>query len=331
MTFYIHFILEIDIIYTHLFYFPIILASFWWKKKGLVLSIFIVGFLIFLPVFYRPGVLNIDNLLRILIAISIGVFIVFLSEKISNVTDNLQKSEKKCREAYNRTEFYRDLLAHDINNILQSILSGMLLNEMYIENPKNLEELKSTMRIIKEQVWRGSKLVSNVHKLSQLEKTEILIEQIEVCKILKKSITYAKNAFQDRNVNIQVDSVGETLHIQANNLLEDVFENILINAVKYTENPTVEIIVKISKEQKENINYIKMEFIDNGIGVDDTRKKNIFLRGHNEDKYVRGMGLGLSLVKIIIKNYYGKIWVEDRVKGDHSKGCNFVLLIPEMN
>lgn len=43
------------------------------------------------------------------------------------------------------------------------------------------------------------------------------------------------------------------------------------------------------------------------------------------------MGLGLALVKKIIDNYNGKIWVEDRVKGDHSKGNNFVLLIPEVD
>ncbi len=36
-----------------------------------------------------------------------------------------------------------------------------------------------------------------------------------------------------------------------------------------------------------------------------------------------------SLVKRILKNYNGKIWVENRVKDDYSKGSNFNLLIPE--
>ena len=39
------------------------------------------------------------------------------------------------------------------------------------------------------------------------------------------------------------------------------------------------------------------------------------------------MGLGLSLVKKIIDNYGGKIWIEDKVKGDYSKGANVILLI----
>ena len=71
-----------------------------------------------------------------------------------------------------------------------------------------------------------------------------------------------------------------------------------------------------------------MEFIDNGIGVPDERKKMIFKRGNRELKGSKGMGIGLSLVKKILKNYKGKIWVEDKVKGDYSKGSKFVLLIP---
>jgi signal transduction histidine kinase len=39
------------------------------------------------------------------------------------------------------------------------------------------------------------------------------------------------------------------------------------------------------------------------------------------------MGIGLSLVKMIIDGFDGKIWIQDRVKGDYSKGSNFCLLL----
>ncbi len=42
------------------------------------------------------------------------------------------------------------------------------------------------------------------------------------------------------------------------------------------------------------------------------------------------MGLGLSLVKKIISSYNGEIWMEDRVKGDYTKGNNCLILIPEV-
>lgn len=73
-----------------------------------------------------------------------------------------------------------------------------------------------------------------------------------------------------------------------------------------------------------------MEFIDNGIGVPEDRKEIMFKRGNRELKGSKGMGIGLSLVKKIIKGYNGKIWVEDKVKGDYSQGSNFILLIPEI-
>lgn len=43
------------------------------------------------------------------------------------------------------------------------------------------------------------------------------------------------------------------------------------------------------------------------------------------------MGIGLSLVKKIIKDYNGKIWIDDKVKNDYTKGSNFILMIPEAN
>ena len=101
------------------------------------------------------------------------------------------------------------------------------------------------------------------------------------------------------------------------------------NAIKYNENPIVEILVKLSKEKIENIDYIKMEILDNGIGIDDSRKNLIFQRGYNEEPSIKGMGIGLSLVKIIVETYNGKLWVENRIKGDHTKGSNFIILIPE--
>ncbi|MFX1363021.1 MAG: ATP-binding protein, partial [Promethearchaeota archaeon] len=91
----------------------------------------------------------------------------------------------------------------------------------------------------------------------------------------------------------------------------------------------IEIVIKVLKTQIDNVNYAKIEFIDNGQGVADIRKEEIFQREIKEDSDISGIGLGLSLVKKIIQSYNGQIWVEDRVKGDYTKGSVFMLLIPE--
>ncbi len=170
-----------------------------------------------------------------------------------------------------------------------------------------------------------------MRKLSKLEDAGRSLEKIEILNNLKNTVSFVKKSYKDKNLAIRVDSIGEKLFIKANIFLEDVFENLLINAIRHNKNLIIEITVRISRERKVGISYLKMEFMDNGIGVADSMKEKIFQRGYSKEKGVYGMGLGLSLVRGIIETYNGKIWVEDRVKGDRSKGSNFVLLIPEVD
>ena len=241
---------------------------------------------------------------------------------------NLIESEKRYREAYKRAEFYKDLCSHDINNILQAILSGMQLCEMGLDDP---HEIKSIIKIVINQINRGATLVSNIRKLSQIDETNMSLRRTEICSILTNSIDFAKNSSRDKKINVKFDSSNKQLYIQANELIRDVFENILNNAIKHNKSAIPEIEVKISKEQKLGLNYLKMEFQDNGAGISNPRKESVFQRGYGKNKHAHGMGLGLSLVKKIIENYRGEIRVEDRVNGDYSKGSNFILLIPEVN
>ena len=60
-------------------------------------------------------------------------------------------------------------------------------------------------------------------------------------------------------------------------------------------------------------------------------KEKVFQRDFREVNDVHRMGLGLSLVKKIIEIYNGQIWIENKVQGDHSKGSNFIVLIPEVD
>ena len=251
-----------------------------------------------------------------------------LENLVEQRTKKLKKSEVKYRKAYHRAEFYKDLFAHDINNILHSLLSGIQICEVSFDNTS---EVKYSINIMKTQVMRGSNLVSNIFNLSKLEESEMPLRKRNVYKVLKKSIASVKKIDRERSINIQFDFDDKELFILGSDLLEDVFDNILNNAIKHNKNPTVEIKIMISKQERKSVDYLKMEFLDNGKGVSDTRKDMIFNRGNKESKSTHGMGLGLALTKKIIESYDGEIRVEDRVKGDYLKGSNFILLIPEVN
>jgi PAS domain S-box-containing protein len=242
--------------------------------------------------------------------------------------DALKKSEKKYREAYDRANFYKDLFAHDINNILQIVSSSSELISIQLGESEKSETFRNLTNIINQQVERGGKLVRNVHTLSKLEEETVIIKPIKIQDILKHSLEFVKSSYEDKDLQIKVDSQDKKLTVMSNALLQDVFENIIINSIKYNEKSKKEIFIRISKIGIDNQDYVKMEFIDNGIGVPDERKKIIFKRGNRALKGEKGMGLGLSLVSKIINNFKGQIWVEDRINGDYSKGSNFIILLP---
>ncbi|MFX0022255.1 MAG: PAS domain S-box protein [Candidatus Hermodarchaeota archaeon] len=241
----------------------------------------------------------------------------------------LKESETKYREAYNRANFYQDLFAHDINNILHIISSSMELISYSLTNSEKSMMILEAEDIINKQIERGAKLVSNVHTLSKLEEEEIHTQPTEICKLMKNAIEFVKKTYNGKVIKINIECEDDNIIINANELLQGVFENIFLNAIKYNENSEIIISIEVSITLLDNNSYYKIEFVDNGIGVPDDRKQIIFQQGNRELKGTKGMGLGLSLVKKILKTFNGKIWVEDRIKNDFTQGSNFIILLPE--
>ena len=127
-----------------------------------------------------------------------------------------------------------------------------------------------------------------------------------------------------------IRSQKEKFYTYANIILLDVFENVLHNAVKHNKSNTIEITINISRELIDASPFLKLEFKDNGQGITDENKKMIFQQSTNKISSSYGLGIGLSLVKKAVEIYKGQIYVEDRVKGDHTKGSNFIILLPEI-
>ena len=242
----------------------------------------------------------------------------------------LKRSEENYRYKYEITKFYRGFFTHDINNILNNILMSSELSTITLNKNGDHYKIKEFLNIIIGEVGRGVSLISNFLKHSEFDEKKMTLQPTELCKALDESISSVKKEFQDRNIKIDVQSCDTKIFVKANNLLMAIFCHVLNNAFKYNEKMSVDILIKISKEQIEGKDCIKLEFIDNGIGISDTHKEFIFKKGHKEHKSGKGMGFGLTIVSRIIDSYNGKVWVEDRIKGDYSKGSNFIILIPDI-
>jgi len=265
----------------------------------------------------------------IIILVTFSILAQKIINKLHSMHRKLQKIEEELRISYNRSHFYKDLFTHDVNNIFQILNTSAEIISNYNENPKKSINIWDYPDIIKQQIERGSKLISNVSKLFELEEFKSSIEKVDVLNLLNQSINYVKEAYFEKEILIQIDSTDVKVYVLANKFLVDIFENILINAIKYNKNPTMEVSIKISKIWKDDSEFIKLEFKDNGIGISDKKKEMIFEKNNRSDKGSKGMGIGLSIVKRIVETYKGYIWIENKVLDDYLKGSNFVVLIPK--
>ncbi|TFF99602.1 MAG: HAMP domain-containing histidine kinase, partial [Promethearchaeota archaeon] len=184
--------------------------------------------------------------------------------------------------------------------------------------------------IIESQVLRGANLISNVRKLSLLDSDSIDLKEISIKEILQRLITEITQDNSNEKIQIKVIEPEGELLINANELLYDVFKNLLLNAIKYNNNQIKKIEVLISNIERLGKKYYQLEFKDNGRGIRDERKENIFQRDYFDEEKGKGIGLGLSLVKRILDTYNATIEVENRIREDYHRGSNFILKIPRL-
>ncbi|MGV9174109.1 MAG: PAS domain S-box protein [Promethearchaeia archaeon] len=258
---------------------------------------------------------------------------VFTIAQILDITErkrrleDLKRSQEKYKKAYDRAEFYKDLFAHDMNNIFQNVKTSIELLQLWRDDSKKEEERENLIRIVEEQIDRGGNLIANVRKLSILDQEDIIPQNVDLEEMLVNSVNYITKRVNKNNLHIKIIPFPEDFKVLGGDLLLDAFKNVVCNAIIHNDKERKELFIQVSKEESQDTNWIKIEFQDNGIGIDDKLKKLIFIRNERRDKSKGGLGIGLSLVKKIIDTYHGKIWVEDRVKNDHTQGSNFIILL----
>ena len=241
----------------------------------------------------------------------------------------LEKLLNYYSKTLDQTKFCKDLITHEINNIFSVIqMSSEIINDSLTE--KNAM-INNFIDLIQKSIKRGTKLIGNVQQfLNVKEDIDKILKKVDIFLYLNDAVNYIQQCFPERIIQIDIDSPYNDLYIMGNDLIADVFHNLLQNAVKYNKDSIVKIKIKISKLQIDDTEYIKMEFQDNGIGLSEFQKKLIFMsipkHGTSDQG---GMGLGLYLVKRIIEIYDGRIWIESNSTNDNHEGSTFVLLFKE--
>lgn len=248
-------------------------------------------------------------------------------EELKVEIEEREKADAALKEAKAQADLYLDLMGHDINNLNQ-IGIGYLELAMESADP---DEIKSLIEKPLEILRNSSDIIQNVRKLQQLAKEETkkdmassIINMCDVVSGLKDAYATVKG----RDVRISVD-MPKLCFVKANGLIKDVFLNLIENSIKHSDPSkplNINIIIKPVKDN--NKDYFLCAIEDNGPGIQDWIKDKIFMRFQRGSTKAHGKGLGLFLVKRLVEDYKGKVWMEDCVPGDYTKGARFVIMLP---
>jgi signal transduction histidine kinase len=220
-------------------------------------------------------------------------------------------------------EFYTDLLSHDIKNFNQAIMGYLDLLRAGLNRPEQAAYIEK----VNEQVMNINRLSADVRTMSRLTWGGTNLTSIDVGKVLLDSIDGTRQYYMGRKIIFHHSLEVGVFHTKADELIRELFVNVLTNAVKYDPNDPVEIDVSVEKLERNVASKLIVSIADHGRGVPDDLKEEIFERFSNAPKK-KGSGLGLYIVKTLTARYHGRVWVEDRVKGEYTKGAVFKMELP---
>ena len=253
----------------------------------------------------------------------------YLFQELNNKNEQLQKAYTQLEQAQLQlinSEKMASLgqlvagVAHEINTPLASINSNNSLFEKMLSvgefDSDIIDMLKSMTETDKEAIKRISNIVKSLKRFVRLDEAEL--QEANINKELDLTLELLKHETKKR-IEI-IKDYGEIGEIKCYpNLLNQVFMNILMNAVQSIEGEgKIFITTKI-----ENNNLI-ISIRDTGSGMDEQTKAKIFKSGFTTKKVGIGTGLGLMITKDIIKKHSGEITFNSKL----GEGTEFIISIP---
>jgi signal transduction histidine kinase len=214
----------------------------------------------------------------------------------------------------------------DISHNLQTPLAVIrgeieLLSELYPDPEK--------INVLKKSIDRVSSFIRQLLHLSRLEHSVLSapLKPVDLVAILKEQIDYFEVMAEERGVKIISSVSGKAPILGDKRLIEELFTNLVINAIKYRRTDIASSIeIRINQVAKGFI----VEVEDNGVGIAPEDIEDIFIRFHRISRTshnLQGTGLGLAIAKKIIEKHNGTIAVESSL-GKHTI---FTLFFPKRN
>ncbi|NSW46051.1 MAG: response regulator [Bacteroidales bacterium] len=235
----------------------------------------------------------------------------------------LTEAKQKAEESDRLKTMLLSNLSHEVRTPMNAIIgfSELLRKDIPNEKRKEFSEIifKSSQQLL--QTIDDIVLISKL----QSQKTKLQVSKIKPVELLKSLLILNQHKIQQPKVEFKIvfDQAHENIIIETDELkLTKILSNLLKNAYNYT--PSGKIEMGFYTEEKHIVFFVK----DTGLGISDEDKPYIFesfYRGKLSKSFaIRGIGLGLSIVKELTQLLKGEIWFES----DPEKGSVFYVKIP---
>ncbi len=238
--------------------------------------------------------------------------------------DSLRRSEDRLRDADRRKDEFLATLAHELRNPLAPIRNAVAL----LRSPRTSDEDKIQARmIIDRQVTHMVRLIDDLLDVSRIATGKLPLHRarMRLASVLDMAIATARPHLDQAGHHLTVSIPDESIAIDGDeSRLAQVFANLLHNACKYTE-PGGEIALTVTVQGDE----VAISIRDNGIGIPPEFLPRLFEKFSQVapalDRSQGGLGLGLALVRGIVRRHDGR--VEARSEGP-GLGSEFVVVLP---
>ncbi|MBX3042472.1 MAG: PAS domain S-box protein [Candidatus Kapabacteria bacterium] len=247
-----------------------------------------------------------------------------ITEKKERI-EEIIKAKEKAEESDRLKTYFLGNLSHE----LRTPMNGILGFSKLLKDSDSLEDVAEISGIINISAARLLDTMNNLIELSRLEagdfelKNELIMPASEVNDAISKNYTEAKS----KGIEILFDNQVYVFECEIIAVaFRNICNNLVSNAVKFTNEGSVQITLSITKET--NYDTLILEVKDTGIGINESQMENIFVRFRQGDEGLsrgyEGLGLGLALTKKYVDILNGYIFVESRV----NFGSTFKVIIP---
>ncbi len=252
-------------------------------------------------------------------------FIAFLRDvttlyEAQEAIKNKNQELEKYIESNLQLENFAYFASHDLQTPLRSITSFTQLLERRLKD-RISEEEKEFMSFITSSAINMQNLINDLLSYSRTNTTAINITEVSVKMLLEQLFIEMSSTIEEKQAEIIMHPFPESIGLDETKIRQ-VFQNLITNALKFSK-PDQRPKIVISCQNKRNEWVFSIE--DNGIGIKQEFQEKIFLlfkRLHTSQEY-EGTGIGLAMVKKIISQHKGRIWL----KSEYDKGSTFFFSI----